>query len=154
MSVTLKINGKPEDWSTPIPSTPLLWVLRDHLGMTGTNVRLRDSSMRAARCMWTAWRHAPAGAAAKCGRCRHHHHRRTFADRHASAANGLGRDELPQCGLLPVGHADAAARCLQVNPQPTDEDINTAVDNICRCGTYPRIRAPSTKAPTRAGHKK
>jgi len=58
---------------------------------------------------------------------------------------------VPQCGYCQTGMIMAAAALLKQTPQPTDDDINAAVDNICRCGTYPRIRAAIHKAAGQAG---
>ena len=146
MSVTLKINGKVEAVDAD-PSTPLLWVLRDHLGMTGTKFGC---------------------GIAQCGACTVHVDGmatrscqvplQSVAGAEITTIEGLSPTgehplqkawvemNVPQCGYCQSGMLMAAAALLQNNPQPTDEDINTSVDNICRCGTYPRIRAAIHKA--------
>ena len=146
MSVTLKINGKPETVDAD-PSTPLLWVLRDHLGMTGTKFGC---------------------GIAQCGACTVHVDGmatrscqvplQSVAGADITTIEGLSANgdhplqkawvelNVPQCGYCQAGMLMAAAALLKQNPQPTDEDINTSVDNICRCGTYPRIRAAIHKA--------
>ena len=146
MSVTLKINGKPETVEAD-PSTPLLWVLRDHLGMTGTKFGC---------------------GIAQCGACTVHVDGmatrscqvplQSVAGADITTIEGLSANgdhplqkawvemNVPQCGYCQAGMLMAAAALLKQNPQPTDEDINTSVDNICRCGTYPRIRAAIHKA--------
>ena len=53
---------------------------------------------------------------------------------------------VPQCGYCQSGMLMAAAALLQANPEPTDDDIDLYVDNICRCGTYPRVRAAIHRA--------
>ena len=151
MSVTLKINGKPETVDAD-PSTPLLWVLRDHLGMTGTKFGC---------------------GIAQCGACTVHVDGmatrscqvplQSVAGADITTIEGLSANgdhplqkawvelNVPQCGYCQAGMLMAAAALLKQNPQPTDEDINTSVDNICRCGTYPRIRAAIHKAAGQAG---
>ena len=151
MSVTLKINGKPETVDAD-PSTPLLWVLRDHLGMTGTKFGC---------------------GIAQCGACTVHVDGmatrscqvplQSVAGADITTIEGLSTNgdhplqkawvemNVPQCGYCQAGMLMAAAALLKQNPQPSDEDINTSVDNICRCGTYPRIRAAIHKAAGQAG---
>jgi aerobic-type carbon monoxide dehydrogenase small subunit (CoxS/CutS family) len=141
MAVSLKINGKLETVDAD-PSTPLLWVLRDHLGMTGTKFGC---------------------GIAQCGACTVHVEGmatrscqvplESVAGAEITTIEGLAPNgdhplqkawvemNVPQCGYCQTGMIMAAAALLKQTPRPTDEDINTAVDNICRCGTYPRIRA-------------
>ncbi len=151
MAVSLRINGKPEVVDAD-PSTPLLWVLRDHLGMTGTKFGC---------------------GIAQCGACTVHVDGmatrscqvplESVANADITTIEGLSPTSdhplqkawielnVPQCGYCQTGMIMAAAALLKHTPQPTDEDINTAVDNICRCGTYPRIRAAIHKAAGQAG---
>ena len=141
MTVTLKINGKATVVDAD-PSTPLLWVLRDHLGMTGTKFGC---------------------GIAQCGACTVHVDGMATRSCQVPVQSVAGADvttieglsptgdhplqkawvemNVPQCGYCQSGMLMAAAALLKQNPQPTDEDINAAVDNICRCGTYPRVRA-------------
>ena len=125
------------------PDMPLLWVLRDELGLTGTKYGC---------------------GIAQCGACTVHMD--GFAVRscqlaardvsgHIKTIEGLGTPEalhavqaawvehqVAQCGYCQSGQVMAAASFLDLNPQPTDEDIDNAMSaNLCRCGTYPRIRA-------------
>jgi len=151
MAVSLKINGKLETVDAD-PSTPLLWVLRDHLGMTGTKFGC---------------------GIAQCGACTVHVEGmatrscqvplESVAGAEITTIEGLSPNgdhplqkawvelNVPQCGYCQTGMIMAAASLLKQTPQPTDEDINSAVDNICRCGTYPRIRAAIHKAAGQAG---
>jgi len=151
MAVSLKINGKAETVDAD-PSTPLLWVLRDHLGMTGTKFGC---------------------GIAQCGACTVHVDGmatrscqvplESVAGADVTTIEGLSPSgdhplqqawvelNVPQCGYCQTGMIMAAAALLKQTPQPTDEDINAAVDNICRCGTYPRIRAAIHKAAGQAG---
>jgi aerobic-type carbon monoxide dehydrogenase small subunit (CoxS/CutS family) len=124
------------------PDTPLLWVLRDHLGMTGTKygcgmalcgactVHIDGAAIRS--CV------LPLSAA---------------AGRSITTIEGLSKDrshavqrawleiDVPQCGYCQSGQLMSAAALLKANPKPSDADIDAAMSgNICRCGTYPRIR--------------
>ncbi len=124
------------------PSTPLLWVLREHLGLTGTKYGC---------------------GVAQCGACTVHldgkpvHSCSTPVSRAAGkevmTIEGLSADrshpvqrawleiEVPQCGYCQSGQIMSAVALLEKTPDPGDEDINRAMSgNICRCGTYPRIR--------------
>src|SRR6267142_4873620 len=129
------------------PSTPLLWVLRDHLGMTGTKFGC---------------------GIAQCGACTVHVDGRAMRSRqfplvsavgtHIRTIEGLSPDSshplqrlwiemnVPQCGYCQSGMLMAAAALLKNIPNPTDQDIDAYVDNICRCGTYARIRAAIHRA--------
>jgi isoquinoline 1-oxidoreductase alpha subunit len=124
------------------PSTPLLWVLRDHLGLTGTKFGC---------------------GAALCGACTVHVNGEAArscvlpVDALAPGAQvttieGLGKDRLhpiqqawialqvPQCGYCQPGVIMAAAALLAAKPKPTSADIEASITNICRCGTYARIK--------------
>tara|TARA_B110000503_G_scaffold14058_1_gene19203 strand:+ start:8539 stop:8991 length:453 start_codon:yes stop_codon:yes gene_type:complete len=138
----LTINGKPIEY-TGDPQMPLLWVLRDELNLTGTKYGC---------------------GIAQCGACTVHVNgmaQRACALPVAAAENqlvvtieGLSVDgdhplqtawkdiQVPQCGFCQPGQIMQAAALLATNAGPTDAEIDTAMSgNICRCGTYPRIRA-------------
>ncbi|HYB56746.1 MAG TPA: (2Fe-2S)-binding protein [Alphaproteobacteria bacterium] len=138
--VHLDINGLAQDVEVD-PSTPLLWVLRDALGLTGTKYGC---------------------GIAECGACTVHIDGRAVRSCAvpASAAQGkkivtiegLSPDgshpvqaawrelDVPQCGYCQVGMIMAAAALLSLKPKPTDAEIDEAITNICRCGTYTRVR--------------
>ena len=122
--------------------TPLLWVLRDHLGMTGTKFGC---------------------GMALCGACTVHIDGvatrscvvplNAVAGRSITTIEGLSNDrshavqrawlqiDVPQCGYCQSGQIMSAAALLKFNPKPSNADIDAAMaGNICRCGTYPRIR--------------
>jgi isoquinoline 1-oxidoreductase alpha subunit len=146
MTVSLTINGKATEVDAD-PQTPLLWVLRDHLGMTGTKFGC---------------------GIAQCGACTVHID--GVATRSCqfpleaaegvaiTTIEGLSVDSshplqklwvelnVPQCGYCQSGMLMAAAALLEEIPNPTDEDIDQYVSNICRCGTYTRVRAAIHKA--------
>ncbi len=140
----LTVNGKPHELHNVDESTPLLWVLRDALGLVGTKygcgvaqcgactVQINGNPVRSCS--------VPASAA---------------ADREVTTVEGLARsdgslhpvqqawidEDVAQCGYCQSGQLVSAAALLARNPAPSDEDINRAMDgNICRCGTYKRIR--------------
>jgi isoquinoline 1-oxidoreductase alpha subunit len=140
---TLTINGKSRQIDLPA-DTPLLWALRDYLGLTGTKFGC---------------------GMALCGACTVHLDGEPTRScvTPVSAAVGkqivtieaINQDEtgkkvqeawlslgVPQCGYCQSGQVMAATALLKHNPKPTDADIDKAMSgNICRCGTYPRIRA-------------
>jgi isoquinoline 1-oxidoreductase alpha subunit len=138
----LNVNGKAYEVDVE-PEMPLLWALREFIGLTGTKYGCGIE---------------------QCGACSVHINgavRRSCsipvgtvkpADRIVTI-EGLSRDsshpvqkawvelDVPQCGYCQSGQIMAAAALLAKNPQPTDKDIDEAMTNICRCGTYQRIRA-------------
>ena len=146
--VTLSVNGKAHTVDVP-PDMPLLWVLRDVIGLTGTKFGC---------------------GAALCGACTVHLDGRpirscvtpvaavvgkTVTTIEAVGEGSSGRKvqqawldlEVVQCGYCQSGQIMAAAALLATKPHPTDADIDAAmVGNICRCGTYPRIRAAIKQA--------
>jgi isoquinoline 1-oxidoreductase subunit alpha len=141
--VTLKINGKSHQIDVP-SDMPLLWALRDVLGMTGTKfgcgmalcgactVQLDGQAIRS--CV------TPVSAAAG----------KAITTIEAIGATPAGKKvqaawialDVPQCGYCQSGQIMSASALLATNPRPTDADIDAAMaGNICRCGTYGRIRA-------------
>jgi len=139
--VTLTINNQSRIIEAA-PDTPLLWVLRDHLAMTGTKYGC---------------------GMALCGACTVHVDGvamrscilplRALEGKTITTIEGLSKDrshpiqrawielDVPQCGYCQSGQIMTAAALLRLNPAPSDADIDAAMaGNICRCGTYPRIR--------------
>lgn len=140
--LSLAINGKNYEIAVD-PDTPLLWVLRDSLGLTGTKygcgiaqcgactIHLDGVAMRSCS--------VPVGDAA--GR-----RITTIEGLSANASHAVQRawlnQAVPQCGFCQSGQIMSAAALLSTNPDPSDNDIDAAMaGNICRCGTYPLIRA-------------
>ena len=124
------------------PDTPLLWVLRDHLGMTGTKFGCGMALCGACTV------HIDGAAVRSCMLPLH-----AAVGKSITTIEGLSRDrshavqrawleiDVPQCGYCQSGQIMAAAALLKANPKPSDADIDAAMSgNICRCGTYPRIR--------------
>ena len=147
---TLKINGEPKTFDAP-DDMPLLWVLRDVLGMTGTKFGC---------------------GIAQCGACTVHIDGKpvrscmlpvsAVGDRAVTTIEGIGATpagaqaqkawldlEVIQCGYCQSGQIMAAAALLAATPSPDNSDIDAAMaGNICRCGTYVRIRAAIKRAAT------
>ena len=124
------------------PDTPLLWVLRDHLGMTGTKFGCGMALCGACTV------HIDGAATRSCVLPL-----RAAAGKSITTIEGLSLDrshavqrawleiDVPQCGYCQSGQIMSAAALLAANPKPSDADIDAAMSgNICRCGTYPRIR--------------
>ena len=139
--ITLTINEQKHEVEVD-PSTPLLWVLRDKLAMTGTKFGC---------------------GIAQCGACTVHINGMAaracvtpvsmVTDAKITTIEGLSTDgshpvqaawvahEVPQCGYCQPGMMMAAAALLTQKPNPTDADIDAAITNICRCGTFQQVRA-------------
>ena len=146
MQIRLNVNGGTREVDVD-PTTPLLWVLRDHLGMTGTKfgcgiamcgactVHVNGSATRSCRI--------PVEAVAEAQIT-------TIEGLAPDATHPLQRVwvelNVPQCGYCQSGMLMAAAALLKAKPKPTDDDIDAAITNICRCGTYPRVRAAIHRA--------
>jgi isoquinoline 1-oxidoreductase alpha subunit len=124
------------------PDTPLLWVLRDHLGMTGTKFGCGMALCGACTV------HIDGAATRSCVLPL-----AAVAGKSVTTIEGLSKDrshavqrawleiDVPQCGYCQSGQIMSAAALLEGNPKPSDADIDAAMSgNICRCGTYPRIR--------------
>jgi isoquinoline 1-oxidoreductase subunit alpha len=139
--VSFKVNGKPVSVDVD-PTTPLLWVLRENLGLTGTKYGCGMAQCGA--CTVHIAGEAVRSCVAQVSRA---------ADKEVTTIEGLSSDlshplqqawleiDVPQCGYCQSGQIMSAAVLLRERPQPTDDDIDQAMTgNICRCGTYPRIR--------------
>ena len=132
------VNGTPVGIEVD-PSTPLLWVLRDHLGLTGTKF-----GCGAALC-GACTVHVDGEAVRSCA-----YTIDSVQDKKITTIEGLrGRHKLqrawieqqvPQCGYCQPGMIMAAAALLRRTPRPSMSDIEGSITNICRCGTYARIR--------------
>ncbi len=141
MAYTLKVNGDTKTLNIE-GDTPLLWVLRDHLGLTGTKFGCGVASCGACTVQvdGVAMRSCVLPVEAVTGA-----EIRTIEDlAHGEILHKVQQawidNQVPQCGYCQSGMIMAAVALLEENPQPTDEDIDGAITNICRCGTYQRIR--------------
>lgn len=148
----LSINGRSIE-VTAAPDTALLWVLRDHLGLTGTKFGCGMALCGACTV------HVDGEAVRSCvlpiSRVAGKHI--TTIEGVAATATGKAVQEawlainVPQCGYCQAGQIMSAAALLAVKPAPTDNDIDAAMSgNICRCGTYTRIRSAIKQAATAA----
>ena len=144
--VRLNINGKDHNVDVD-PNTPLLWAIRENVGLTGTKYGC---------------------GIAQCGACTVHVNGEamrscsvpigTIDGAEITTIEGLSADsshpvqrawlehDVPQCGYCQSGQIMAVAALLETNPTPSDADINEGVTNICRCGTYERLRAAIHRA--------
>ncbi|WDF77226.1 (2Fe-2S)-binding protein [Mucilaginibacter sp. KACC 22773] len=145
--LTLNINGKEQQVAAD-PDMPLLWVIRDLLGLTGTKfgcgvaqcgactVHLNGEAVRS--CVTKVSRAAGQKVTTIEGLSQNNDHPLQLA---------WAEFDVPQCGYCQSGQLMSAAVLLRENPNPTDQDIDDGMSgNICRCGTYPRIRAAIHKA--------
>jgi isoquinoline 1-oxidoreductase alpha subunit len=146
MSISLMVNGIAYTADVE-PETPLLWVLRDSLKLTGTKYGCGIAQCGACTVLidGRATRSCSIAAEAVAGR--------TITTIEGLSAEGTHPVQLawieldvPQCGYCQSGQIMAAVDLLKRKPKPTDADINSAMTNICRCGTYPRIRAAIHRA--------
>ncbi len=144
--VSITVNGNLHQLDIE-DETPLLWVLRDEIGLTGTKYGC---------------------GIAQCGACTVHVNGEamrscsvpigTIDGAEITTIEGLSTDsshpvqrawlehDVPQCGYCQSGQIMAVAALLETNPKPSDADINEAITNICRCGTYERIRTAVHRA--------
>ena len=148
--VKLVVNGKPVT-VTAEPDTPLLWVLRDKLGLTGTKFGCGIAQCGACTV------HVDGQARRSCAlpiaelegkRITTIEGIATPAQLHAVQEAWIA-ENVPQCGYCQAGQIMSTVALLAANPSPTDEDIDSALSaNLCRCGTYPRIRRAVQRAAT------
>ena len=138
----LSINGKTHDVAVE-PDTPLLWVIRENVGLTGTkygcgvaqcgacSVHLNGNVVRSCAM--------PVGAIKATDKIV------TIEGLSPTSSHPVQQAwlalDVPQCGYCQSGQIMAAAALLAKNPSPSDQDIDEAITNICRCGTYQRVRA-------------
>ena len=145
---SLTVNGKTMNVDAD-PSTPLLWVLRDNLGMTGTKFGCGKQLCGACTV------HLDGKPVRSCGTPLSAAEGKKITTIEAMAADPVGKKvqaawrdlDVPQCGYCQSGQIMSATALLTETPKPSDADIDAAMNgNICRCGTYPRIRAAIKKA--------
>ena len=143
----LEINGQPVTVDAE-PEMPLLWVLRDLLGMTGTKYGCGVAACGA--CTVRVGGQAVRSCVTPVG---------SVAGQKVQTIEALGApgkphalqlawiaEQVPQCGYCQSGMLMAAAALLEKTPRPTDAQIDEAMTNICRCGTYQRVRAAIKRA--------
>jgi isoquinoline 1-oxidoreductase alpha subunit len=141
----LNLNGRlealPED--AVDPAMPLLWVLRDVLQLTGTKFGCGVAACGACTVHvdGKAVRSCVLPLAAVAGRSVRTIEALGTPDAPHALQRAWLEHQVPQCGYCQSGMLMAAAALLAATPAPSDADIDAAITNICRCGTYPRIRA-------------
>ena len=143
----LRINGRTLQVDAD-PAMPLLWVLRDVLNMTGTKYGCGVAACGACtvRVDGQAVRSCVTPAGSVTGRkIQTIEALGSAAKPHALQAAWIA-EQVPQCGYCQSGMLMAAAALLERKPKPTDADIDLAISNLCRCGTYQRVRAAIHRA--------
>jgi len=143
----LNINGKAVQLDAD-PNMPLLWALRDSLNMTGTKFGCGVAACGACtvRVDGDAVRSCVMPVSVMVGKKIQTIEALGTADKpHALQAAWIA-EQVPQCGYCQSGMLMAAAALLEKKPKPTDADIDEAMTNICRCGTYQRVRAAIHRA--------
>src|SRR5215217_4406188 len=144
-TMEILVNGAPRTLSDDLadPALPLLWALRDLLGLTGTKFGCGVAACGA--CTVHLDGAAVRACAVPIGAIRGRRVVTIEALGSAGAPHPLQRawveHQVPQCGYCQSGILMAAAALLARNPRPSEAEIDAAVDNVCRCGTYPRLRA-------------
>jgi isoquinoline 1-oxidoreductase subunit alpha len=151
MTYSLTINGRQKTVIVDA-DTPLLWVLRDHLGLMGTKfgcgaglcgactVHVGGQPMRS--CVVPISAVAGASITTIEG---------LSADRSHPLQRAWIAEQVPQCGYCQSGMLMAAAALLRDKPRPSEEDINSTITNLCRCGTYPRVKRAILRASGQGG---
>jgi isoquinoline 1-oxidoreductase alpha subunit len=137
----LNVNGKSVNF-TADPRTPLLWVLREQIGLTGTKYGCGIAQCGACTVL------IDGVATRSCQVPLNSVGNRKVTTIEGLAANGTltkiqeawVKADVPQCGYCQSGMVMAATALLAAKPQPTDADIDAAMTNICRCGTYQQVR--------------
>jgi len=138
----LTVNGKPHDIEVD-PTTPLLWVLREQVGLTGTKYGCGIAQCGACTV------HIDDTAIRSCSLPISEAEGKQITTIEGLAQNGVLHPvqkawlehDVPQCGYCQSGMIMAAAALLKEKPRPTDADIDATITNICRCGTFQQVRA-------------
>ncbi|MDQ2079247.1 (2Fe-2S)-binding protein [Xanthobacteraceae bacterium Astr-EGSB] len=140
--VSLSVNGKAHDIDVD-PDTPLLWVLREQLGLTGTKYGCGIAACGSCTV------HVDGEAVRSCAMPVSAMEGKKVVTIEGLAVDGVLHRvqqawvdlDVPQCGYCQAGMIMAVAALLNATPKPTDAQIDEAITNVCRCGTYPRVRA-------------
>ena len=138
----LTVNGKSHDIDVD-PDTPLLWAIREHVGLTGTKYGCGIAQCGACTV------HIEGEAVRSCSLPVSAVEGKSITTIEGLAKNGVLHKvqkawidhDVPQCGYCQSGMIMAVAALLQEKPKPTDAEINDAITNICRCGTFQEVRA-------------
>jgi isoquinoline 1-oxidoreductase alpha subunit len=140
--VSLSVNGKAHDIDVD-PDTPLLWVLREQLGLTGTKYGCGIAACGSCTV------HVDGEAVRSCAMPVSAMEGKKVVTIEGLAVEGVLHRvqqawidlDVPQCGYCQAGMIMAVSALLNATPKPTDAQIDEAITNVCRCGTYPRVRA-------------
>ena len=140
--ITLEVNGKQHQLDVA-PDMPLLWALRDAIGLTGTKYGCGIAQCGACTV------HIDGKAVRSCVVPASAAEGKQITTIEGLAVNGVLSKvqkawldhDVPQCGYCQAGMIMAVTALLKEKPRPTDADINNAITNICRCGTYQQVRA-------------
>jgi isoquinoline 1-oxidoreductase alpha subunit len=142
--VELSINGKTRelDAASVAPDMPLLWVVRDVLNLTGTKFGCGVAACGACTVLidGQAVRSCVTPLSSVAGKAVRTIEALGSVDQPHPLQAAWVAHQVPQCGYCQSGMLMAASALLAKNPNPSDADIDAAITNICRCGTYPRIR--------------
>jgi len=138
----LVVNGKTQDIDAD-PNTPLLWVLREQIGLTGTKYGCGIAQCGACTV------HIDGAAVRSCSLPVNEAEGKQITTIEGLAQNGVLHPvqkawlehDVPQCGYCQTGMIMAVAALLTEKPKPTDADIDSTITNICRCGTFQQVRA-------------
>ena len=138
----LVVNGKTHDVDAD-PNTPLLWVLREQIGLTGTKYGCGIAQCGACTV------HIDGAAVRSCSLPVNEAEGKQITTIEGLAQNGVLHPvqkawlehDVPQCGYCQTGMIMAVAALLMEKPKPTDADIDSTITNICRCGTFQQVRA-------------
>jgi isoquinoline 1-oxidoreductase alpha subunit len=139
--IRLTINGTAHDVDVD-PNTPLLWVIRENVGLTGTKYGCGIAQCGACTV------HIDGAAVRSCGMVVSDAVGKQITTVEGLAANGVLHKvqkawidhDVPQCGYCQSGMIMAVAALLKDTPKPSDADIDAAITNICRCGTFQQVR--------------
>jgi isoquinoline 1-oxidoreductase subunit alpha len=149
--IRLTVNGQTHDIDVE-PDTPLLWAIRENVGLTGTKYGCGVAQCGACTV------HVDGVAMRSCGM-----QASEAVGKQITTIEGLAKGatlhpvqqawldgDIPQCGYCQSGMMMAVASLLKEKPKPSDADIDEAISNICRCGTYQRVRAGIHAAASKA----
>ena len=143
----LNINGRVRVVQVE-PDTPLLWVIREHVGLTGTKYGCGIAQCGA--CSVHLNGEVTRSCSIRVGDVKASDKIVTIEGLSATSSHPVQKAwaaiDVPQCGYCQSGQIMATVALLQRTPQPSDGDIDDAISNICRCGTYPRIRTAIHRA--------
>jgi len=140
--VKLTVNGKARSVDVD-PNTPLLWVIREQIGLTGTKYGCGIAACGSCTVLLdsAAVRSCALPVSAAAGKKIETVESLAQGGKLSKVQQAFVEKQAPQCGYCQTGMVMAVTALLRSNPQPSDADIDAAVTNICRCGTFQEVRA-------------